>query len=279
MKQCPQCNARYSDEHQFCPQDGTDLVFASTTAEASPTDASPFDASPTEAPPTKASPTAARSVKATEVQPAPTSTATQEPPGNPGNPRPLRLAAIIASLVLLCGTTLFILGSQNGPNTATLTEETLVATAPITQPQGITPSPTAPSLTPTVRADPTQELLTFVENWRSAWQSGDLDSFMGYYNDQIVVDGKQQSRESYHAYHAKENYNQPRREVDVGNAEVHPISSDQATVTFSQHFKGWGRTSDSNWESWGRTRLKLRRYGTTWKITGENFTRSRGGTF
>lgn len=144
----------------------------------------------------------------------------------------------------------------------------------------ITPYETPVIITPTVSTiklpdTPTDTLetlknqknqfLSFLDSWKTAWESGDSDKYISYYDHKFRSQGK--NRDQWKAY--KENLHQLRQEkiqVITEDPKI-LILKDQAIITFIQKYKSLGHYD------YGKKYLYLKKKEDGYKIIGESWKR------
>ncbi|MBI3930048.1 MAG: hypothetical protein HY319_31200 [Armatimonadetes bacterium] len=109
-------------------------------------------------------------------------------------------------------------------------------------------------------------ILRAIEGWRSAWQSRNLDAYMGYYDRaRFWSTDKRMDYQAYRAYKAglfrKNNF----IAVDLGPVSIQFDGPARAVVTFLQRYR-----SDTYSDS-GRKTLTFEKRGSAWSITRESF--------
>jgi len=101
-----------------------------------------------------------------------------------------------------------------------------------------------------------------VENWRTAWESKDIERYMSFYNRRFTAGGK--NWEQWKRYKARlaKRYKQIRVDTD----ELHLLENNGLVLAiFNQTY------STSGFGSRGKKKLYLRKNSNEWKIIGEFF--------
>lgn len=99
-----------------------------------------------------------------------------------------------------------------------------------------------------------------VESWRKAWESKNIDTYIGLYHPDFESNGK--NRSQWKAYKARLNRKYARISVGVRSLRV-SVDGDTATATFRQRYR-----SDA-FKSNGYKKLELKRENGDWKILRE----------
>jgi murein L,D-transpeptidase YafK len=154
-------------------------------------------------------------------------------------------------------------------------ETTLVA---FLSPKTSTPKPeTASSQSPakplpvSIKPEPdlsqkVQEIQAFLASWKESWETKDLDRYMDFYDRSFRGQGKSWGQWREH----KKNLNSLYRQIQVSLQDVKILPKNgEALVSFRQTYRSDGLRST------GQKNLILKQEGTSWKITRENFSRSK----
>lgn len=294
MKHCPSCKTNYADDTlQFCLQDGTQLVSypAAETQTIVFNDAEAETVVRLEQPPP---PSWQQPSQPHQIQPQqiPQQSSQQIPPQNvPPYAAPQKsrtgLIVFLTALVMLLlfgaglGAWFFLGNRKSAANNATRdvptpaqTKTPANANANSNANASPTASPTAsktPSPTPSFDAeDVKSEVSSKMDEWRSAMESGDLDSVMSHYAGRLeyyyrsggvssgfVRSNKQKAFDQYYTF-----------EVNISDLRVTPDETGQkATAVFNKTWMFEG--SDDRSEGTVRSQFQLTKIGGQWMITGE----------
>jgi hypothetical protein len=147
------------------------------------------------------------------------------------------------------------------------------STAPVTTPAAsVVPlaaipdlpvTPAAATATPRDDAPPAwSELQQTVEGWRRAWEAGDANAYLRYYD--TAFHGDAASRAAWERQRRQRLAN-GRIRVQLDGVQLVSLSRDQAAVSFVQHYTS-GKHQDS-----GTKQLVLQRRGARWQIVQERW--------
>ncbi len=289
MKHCPTCKTNYADDTlQFCLEDGTPLAglhdSQAPTVAFSDTEAETVLLSDENAPTRAAVPeTEIWQERQSEVTQVPTPFQFQTPP--PQTPKRSNTAlAVIATalaMLLLFGGIFaaWLLLKDDDKENAGKTNKgntTLTATLSPSPRESITPSPTA-TITPTTNPTPTfdaaqirSEVSDKMNAWKSAMESGSLDSVMSHYADRLEYYYRAGGTSSAAVRNNKNGafriYNSFRVTITNMNITLND-AGDKATVVFTKSwdFQGSGKRSDGS----VRAQFQVTNIGGRWFITGE----------
>lgn len=137
------------------------------------------------------------------------------------------------------------------------------APAPAPAPQAAVASETAPARAAGGEA---QDVRDFVETWRQAWQTKDLDTYMDCYSRSFRAQGKGWAQWKQHKRGLNERYRSIKvalKKIKIGK------TAGGMRVTFYQDYRSDGVSSV------GMKSIELRREKNAWKIIGERFLASR----
>lgn len=110
-----------------------------------------------------------------------------------------------------------------------------------------------------------QELFLFLENWRSAWSSRDISSYIATYSP--AFKGDYENRKAWEKARQQIIANSVQVQITVDDVAVE-VSGDMATLTFSQKY------SSSTFRDKGIKELLVKRSAEKWQIVRESFNSS-----
>jgi ketosteroid isomerase-like protein len=124
-----------------------------------------------------------------------------------------------------------------------------------------------PTVATQIKADNrtiTAEARTMVEDWRGAWESGNLDRYMAFYAPN-AVQGSRTNAEAIRRHKQKLWVKSAPKKVDFQQLEV-VVNGNSAVVTLRQEYSDARGGGDKGIKS-----LKLERLDNAWRIAGETW--------
>jgi murein L,D-transpeptidase YafK len=136
-------------------------------------------------------------------------------------------------------------------------------TAPSQPPAKARPAPAKPERD---LSQQVQEIQAFLASWKESWESKDLDRYMDFYAKSFRGQGKGWGQWREH----KKILNSLYRQIQVSFQDLKILHKNgEALVSFRQTYRSDGLRST------GQKSLILKQEGNSWKITRENFSRSK----
>ena len=121
-----------------------------------------------------------------------------------------------------------------------------------------------PSTRPTRKPDRVlSDLRGLVEAWKTAWESKDLNTYMGFYANEFRARGM--DWKAWKSHKAKLNRKYRLLKIDISGLRIAKISKTRAEIKFRQHYKA------DTYEDIGIKKLLLVKRGRQWKIRGETW--------
>ena len=283
MKQCVQCNIEYSNGTAFCRECGSQLQ-----AVVAPPPAAPVQQAPT---PAATVPAAVALVAATPQAPS----VPEEMRAKLGGSSSALWGALAVVGMIAIGGLGWLLGrSRQAPAESPFTQQPIIAMTNSTSEPTQSPFPSisttnqaissprsvASSPTPTpqsVEVRPTsadiQQVRSRYNEWMSAWQNRDIDSYMSYYSRGVVQKRAGKSPYGYTKQRSRmaDNWAQQSYISISGNEPDIETDGNKIVLTAEQTY------DSSTWWDKGVKRLVWAKVDGDWKIVEESFRKRDGG--
>lgn len=190
-------------------------------------------------------------------------------PQHDGGGKTLYVVLGVVAVLVLVGMLVFSGGSPGTTNAGSV--QPVVAKVEETVPAAGAGSVISAEEAPAQAAAPAEpvvdyesEVSSVIESWRVAWESENLGQYMGFYAPDFYSNYKKMNRSQWQSYKsglfAKYSY----QTVTISPPVV-TVSGDTATAVFDQKFES------NSFKDYGSKTLRLKRSGSVWLITGEEF--------